>query len=174
MADSNSGSSVSLVRHGAKCSVCAHPQREEIDHAFVDWLSPSRIAKIYKLSRDSIYRHARATGLFARRQKNVRQALEKIIEQASEVKANANSIVAAVTAYARINAMGQWVERRETLNLKEMFDRMTRDELEAYARDGNLPRWFSAQSQLQETQNVSQLIDSKQKWIAESATNSNP
>jgi len=62
--------------------------------------------------------------------------------------------VAAVGAYARINALGQWVERRETLNLNELFDRMTRDELDAYARDGTLPGWFPVQPQLQGKQNV--------------------
>jgi hypothetical protein len=138
---------VSLTRHGAKCGICAHPQREEIERAFIDWTSPTRIARVYKLSRDSVYRHAWAIGLLPKRQKNVRSALEKIIEKAGDVKANAWSVVAAVGAYARINASGQWVERRETVNLNELFDRMTRDELEAYARDGTLPGWFPVQSQ---------------------------
>jgi hypothetical protein len=53
-------------------------------------------------------------------------------------------VVAAVQAYAKINAAGQWVDRTETLNLNEMFDRMTLDELEAYVRDGKLPHWFTA------------------------------
>jgi hypothetical protein len=45
-------------------------------------------------------------------------------------------------AYAKINANGQWVERSETVNLNELFDRMTREEMDAYAKDGTLPAWF--------------------------------
>jgi hypothetical protein len=45
-------------------------------------------------------------------------------------------------AYAKINAQGQWIDRSEHVHLNELFDRMTQGELEAYARDGNLPDWF--------------------------------
>ena len=136
----------SLARHASQCTICAHPEREEIEREFVEWTSPTRIATAHGISRDSVYRHAWAMGLFPKRQKNVRTALEKIIEQAGEVEVNAASVVTAVSAYARINAAGQWVERSETLNLNELFDRMTRDELEAYARDGTLPGWFPVES----------------------------
>ena len=50
--------------------------------------------------------------------------------------------MAAVQAYAKINAAGQWIERTETVNLHELFERMTETEPEAYARDGKLPDWF--------------------------------
>jgi len=58
------------------------------------------------------------------------------------VEVNAAAVVSAVQAYAKINAQGQWIDRSETVNINELFDRMTRDELEAYARDGTLPKWF--------------------------------
>jgi hypothetical protein len=73
----------------------------------------------------------------------VRAALERIIEKAGEVEVTAASVVAAVQAYAKINEQGRWVERSETFNLNTLFDRMTQDELEEYARDGVLPSWFS-------------------------------
>jgi len=92
--------------------------------------------------RASVYRHAHALGLFSRRQRNVRAALEKIIEKAGEVDVTAAAVVAAVQAYSKINAAGQWVDRSEHLNLNELFDRMTQQELEAYAKDGTLPDWF--------------------------------
>ena len=47
-----------------------------------------------------------------------------------------------VQAYAKINAQGQWIDRSETVNLNELFDRMTQAELERYAQDGTLPAWF--------------------------------
>jgi len=51
--------------------------------------------------------------------------------------------VAAIQAYAKINSKGQWVERTEQVNLNELFERMSNEELEAYAKDGKLPEWFT-------------------------------
>lgn len=81
--------------------------------------------------------------LFPKRQRNVRAALERIIEKAGEVDVTAAAVVAAVQAYAKINASGQWIDRTENVNLHELFDRMTQEELEACARDGELPSWFT-------------------------------
>jgi hypothetical protein len=87
---------------------------------------------------------AHALNLFAKRQRNVRAALERIIEQAGEVDVTAPAVVAAIQAYSKINTAGQWVDRSEHLNLNELFERMNEQELEAYARDGTLPAWFTA------------------------------
>jgi len=73
----------------------------------------------------------------------VRAALEKIIERAGEVEVNVTAVVNAVSAYARIDAAGHWVERSEHVDLNQLFDRMTVAELEQYARDGKLPTWFT-------------------------------
>jgi hypothetical protein len=51
--------------------------------------------------------------------------LEKIIEKAGEVEVTSSAVVAAVQAYSKINAAGQWVERSEHVNLNELFDKMT-------------------------------------------------
>ena len=91
---------VSPLRHEAQCTICAHPRRDEIDREFVNWASAAKVTKAYKVPRTSLYRHAHATGLFPKRQKNVRMALEKIIEQAGEVEVNAAAVVSAVQAYA--------------------------------------------------------------------------
>lgn len=131
-------------RHQAECQICSHRHREEIERDFLAWSSPAVIAKRYQLgNRASVYRHAHAFGLFPKRQRNVRAALEKIIERAGEVEVNAAAVVSAVSAYARINTAGQWVERSERLDLNQLFDRMSAMELEAYARDGKLPDWFT-------------------------------
>ena len=84
----------------------------------------------------------------------MRSALEKIIEQAGEVEVNAAAVVSAIQAYSKINAQGQWIERSEAVNLNELFDRMTREELEAYASNGILPAWFPARSELESEQNA--------------------
>jgi len=134
----------SLGRHRRTCSVCRHIKCAEIETDFIAWRSPAAITEEYGLSdRSSTYRHAHALGLFAKRQRNVRAALEHIIERAGEVEVTAASVVAAVQAYSKINSMDQWIDRSETVDLNELFDRMTRDELETYAHDGSLPGWFT-------------------------------
>jgi hypothetical protein len=135
----------SLGRHKRSCSVCRHEKISDIEADFIAWRSPALIAGEYGLAdRASVYRHAHAFGLFAKRQKNVRAALEQIIEQAGEVEVTSSAVVAAVQAYSKINAAGRWIDRSEHVNINEVFGRMTSQELEAYARDGSLPGWFSA------------------------------
>src|SRR5215813_2182867 len=132
-------------RHAAECKICAHTRCEEIEREFINWRSPAAIAKAFGLkNRASVYRHAHALDLFTKRQRNVRAALEKIIERASEVEVNAAAVVSAVSAYARINAAGQWVERSERIDLNQLFDRMSAVELDEYARSGKLPEWFTS------------------------------
>jgi hypothetical protein len=135
---------VSLVRHSQVCRICAHKKREEIEAEFVAWESPATIAKDFHLAdRATVYRHAHAFGPFEKRRRNVRAALERIIEHVGEVDVTAQAVVTAVQAYAKINAQGQWIDRTEQVNLNELFERMTQEELEMYARDGQLPVWFT-------------------------------
>jgi hypothetical protein len=101
------------------------------------------LAKQYGLSRDSIYRHVAAFNLRQKREKNLRYALERIIEQADSVTVNAAAVVSAIQAYAKINSQGAWVDRVERVDLNALFDRMTAGELESYAKDGTLPPWFN-------------------------------
>jgi hypothetical protein len=129
-------------RHEYHCTICSHSKREEIERALLNWSSPSSISKQYSVSRDSIYRHANALGLMEKRRRNVRAALEKIIEKAGDVEVSATAVVNAVAAYAKINANGQWIERSEHVSLNELFDRMTPQEMENYAATGTLPTWF--------------------------------
>ena len=134
---------VNIGRHVAECKICRHPQRDEIERDFVNWHSATAITRQYALgNRSTVYRHAHALGLFPKRQRNVRAALEKIIEKAGDVEVNAAAVVTAVATYARINSAGQWVERSEHINLTQLFDRLSTAELEAYASKGALPPWF--------------------------------
>lgn len=140
---SERGSSVNLGRHQRNCSVCGHEQREEIEAAFIGWRSPAAIAEEFGLAdRSSVYRHANAVGLFPKRQRNIRAALERIIERADSVDVTASAVVAAIGAYAKINSAGEWIDRTETVSLNDLFDRMSTQELEAYAQTGALPGWF--------------------------------
>ena len=139
----NPDATVSLGRHRRTCSVCRHAQRQEIETAFIGWRSPAAIAEEFGLAdRASVYRHAHALGLKEKRRRNIRAALERIIEKAGEVDVTASAVVAAVQAYAKINAAGEWIDRTETVSMNDLFDRMSTQELEAYAQAGELPGWF--------------------------------
>jgi hypothetical protein len=140
----NENKQVNLGRHRRYCKICSHPRREDIERDFTSWKSPMAISKEYRLAdRMNVYRHATALGLFEKRRRNIRAALERIIERAGDVEVTASAVVAAIQACAKINAQGQWIDRSEHVNLNDLFDRMTRDELEAYAKDAKLPDWFT-------------------------------
>ena len=137
---------VNLERHARCCKVCAHPKRDEIEQRFLAWGNVTELAKHYGLAdRINIHRHAWAFGLFDKRGRNVTAALDQIIERGLESKMEvpASAVVAAVQARAKINAQGQWIDRSEHVSMNELFERMTHDELEAYAKDGKLPEWFT-------------------------------
>jgi hypothetical protein len=95
--------------HRGKCTICKHPQRAEIERAFVDWCSPSEITQMFGLaSRATIYRHARARGLFELRRRNLHHGLARIAEQVADAKPSAANVIAAFIAMAKINARGEW------------------------------------------------------------------
>ena len=129
-------------KHSATCTICNHSDREEIERQWIAWGNTSQIAKDFHVSRDSLYRHAHALNLFEKRRRNLRAALERIVEKADSVQVNASAVVAAATALAKINGQGAWIERVESLDINLLFDRMDTAELESYARDGKLPEWF--------------------------------
>ena len=151
---------LSLGRHQRNCSVCGHPQREEIECAFIAWRSPAAIAEEFSLAdRASVYRHAHALGLFPKRQRNIRAALERIIERAGDVDVTASAVVAAVQAYSKINTAGEWIDRTETTSMNDLFDRMSTEELEDYAQNGTLPEWFKATVPSSSSLSLSPSID---------------
>lgn len=103
--------SSSLERHRRKCTVCKHAERDAIEEAFLHWLSPEFITKEFELPDwSTLYRHAHATGLFVQRRRNVRFALENVIERSVEVEITAAGLVRAVRAYTSLTDSGEWVE----------------------------------------------------------------
>ena len=101
----------SSSRHQRKCIICHHADREEIEQMFLHWFSASTIYRRFLLKdRSSIYDHAHATGLYSRRRKNMRCALENIIERSDECPISSNGIVRAIKAYCSLTTAGEWVE----------------------------------------------------------------
>jgi hypothetical protein len=138
----NDEKKIDLVRHKTRCSICSHPDVQEINQAFINWTSPTEIIREFQLGdKSKLFRHARACQLYEKRERNLRFALGKLIERASEVQLTASAVVQAYATLAKLNANGMWVERTEAVNLNKLFDKMTTSELEAYAREGIMPAW---------------------------------
>lgn len=99
----------SLERHKARCLICRHPQREEIEEDFLDWSSPREIAETYGIaSYRAIYRHATALGLFDRRRANIQRATDRIIERIGETQMTAAAIVGAIRI--TLNEERKWLD----------------------------------------------------------------
>jgi hypothetical protein len=106
-----------LERHARKCCICSHPDRDAIEDEFIRWDCPRRIAKDYQIAdRASFYRHAHATGLYARRRREFARVLENILEcvEHSTLEETADVIIRASRVYARLDENGNWVEPRRT------------------------------------------------------------
>jgi hypothetical protein len=54
--------------------------------------------------------------------------------------------VQAVVTLARINTQGQLVEPRNQATMHDVYDRMSPQELDVYAKYGTLPDWFDGMS----------------------------
>jgi hypothetical protein len=98
-------------RHAGRCKVCNHPDREDIEHDFLRWRDPEIISRVYDIAnKSSIYRHARATGLLARRRRNLRALFESIYERVDEARISADAIFRSLPTYARITEAGELLE----------------------------------------------------------------
>ena len=104
----------SFEHHRRKCQVCNHPDREAIEELFLAWHSPRSIriefGTYHRLDCSSIYRHARAAGLYAKRRKNLRAVFDLILEHAGNIEPTAHGIVAIVRAYSCLTDTHEWIE----------------------------------------------------------------
>lgn len=142
-----SGKALNLGRHKRYCKICSHEKREEIEQDFVAWKSPIAIAEEYGLAdRMNVYRHANALGLFEKRRRNIRAALERIIERAGYVEVTASAVVFAIQACAKINAQGQWIDRAEQVNPKRAFRAHVARQTRSVCQRRETPRLVHASS----------------------------
>jgi hypothetical protein len=101
----------SIDRHDRKCAICHHPERADLEEDFLNWRNADLLRKRYKLPNyRTIYRHARATGLYQRRRENLRFAAELLIEDVDQARPGPDTILRAINTCARLNDRGQWVE----------------------------------------------------------------
>jgi hypothetical protein len=145
-------------RHEQNCKVCNHPGREDIEQEFCEWKPVVAISREYKLNRVALYRHARAVGLFVRRDRNIKAALGRLIERGYRVRVTAGAVISAIQAYAKINAAGEWIDKSENVNViatRDLFSRMSRDEMLRYAETGEVPSWWPSDTSRRAAENAS-------------------
>ena len=87
--------------HRRKCSICNHPDRADIETAFLNWQPADGIVRDYNLpSRTSLYRHAEALNL--NRHKNLQSALDHIIERVATVTVTGSDVIRAIELSLRM------------------------------------------------------------------------
>ena len=132
-----------LISHRAHCSVCAHPECDEIERELISWKSIADIVAEYKLrDRSAVYRHINALGLKTKRYRNIRGGLGRIIERGYNAPVTTTNVIQAYALLARLNAGGELEERDGQPGKEDLLARMNYAEHEAYAKDGTLPSWF--------------------------------
>ena len=96
------GQSRQPQRHQSQCSVCSHPQSQELEEAWLDWGSTTLLAEKYGLSRDCIYRHAHRLGLYRERQNRIKRLYEKVLERLDTVKFSVSDLAKVLKEYTAL------------------------------------------------------------------------
>ncbi|MBZ5672067.1 MAG: hypothetical protein LAO04_20375 [Acidobacteriia bacterium] len=135
--------SVNLGRHQSQCTVCQHPERQEIEEEWINWVFPTGIAERHGISRDALYRHAHACDLFSKRQKNRKLILEKILERVDWAPISGSAFLSTYKVYDKITSAEEEKGHLQGENFKKSLKQMSQEERGAFARDGSLPEWFS-------------------------------
>ena len=99
-----------LERHGRKCKICKHPERELIEADFIQWRHPGDIADAYRIAYDGLYRHATATGLFELRRENVSIVVQKVLEEVEYVQEPSAAAILRAVRTLRLDSRGRWTE----------------------------------------------------------------
>jgi hypothetical protein len=109
--------------HSGKCTICNHPDRAEIEAAFLNWEPADRIVADFKLpARSSLYRHANAADLLNQRRNNLRAALDHIIEQAATARATASDVLNAIELSYRLSGTNVAPLRRYEVTYKHIHE----------------------------------------------------
>ena len=100
-----------LRRHSRRCAVCHHPHRNQIDFDFVHWKHPFDIVRKYNIRhRSLLYRHARATGLYAARSRDLRGAVKHILDGRASTPLRFAASLRAVHTSSHLGDPGKWPE----------------------------------------------------------------
>jgi AcrR family transcriptional regulator len=121
---------------------------QEIEQMFNQWTPVAQIAREFRVTRQSIYRHFSATGKLETRCENVRGLFRALIANGMEARRMTVPpavVLAAAVAISKLDNQNRTVDRLESLNPEFEFlsdVRWRRGEMERYAETGILPNWF--------------------------------
>jgi len=102
---------IDIKRHADQCAICKSEDRQEIEYLFVHWISPGYIVEQFNVrNRMTLYRHMHATGLYELRRRNLRSALDHLIEHAPSTTVSGDCIIRAIRAQSRLSEDGRWSE----------------------------------------------------------------
>lgn len=104
-----------IERHARKCTICRHPDREEIEQDYRNWFSAADIARRYDIDDSALHRHLDALGLLSRRRENLGIVLDRILERGPEKFISASEVIRAVKALACLSGESRWVEPPRTV-----------------------------------------------------------
>jgi hypothetical protein len=135
-------SNANLGRHQSQCSICNHPQREALEHDYLHYISVSWLVSQYRIPRYSWYRHVHALGLDQKRRANLLSPLERYIERGDSAPCTGSAFLKALQLLMELTGAGREV-KSDGLSPKEMLERMSQEEREAFAKDGSIPDWIS-------------------------------
>jgi len=136
---------VNLGRHQSQCSICSHPNREQWEHDYLLWISVSSSLFRSGISRYSWYRHVHALGLDQKRRANLLLPLERYVECGDSAPLTGATFLKALQLLMELTGAGREV-KSDGLSPKEMLERMSQEEREAFAKDGSLPSWISGET----------------------------
>lgn len=131
----NGDARVNLGRHQAQCTICRHPDCEEIEEAWIAWGYTGQIAKDFDVSRDSIYRHARAVNLYAKRRENSNMICEKVLERVDWIQFSGSNYISMLKLYLKIHPAEKEAEAARPSDPKT-FQPETTPKVEASGWDG--------------------------------------
>lgn len=132
--------------HKEWCPVCQHAEIKTIKEMFERWISPNRIGRLFNMRASYIRYHADIFGWTKRRAESLKTRLERILEDEYTAPLSAAHVIQAAQLYAQLNEQGKMSPQQVHLtNMNELFERMTKEELLAYAEQGTLPAWFKVE-----------------------------
>lgn len=123
---------------GRKCTICTHPQREEIDRAIARGESYRDISARYSVTVQAIYRHARAhlpQPVQAAVQAEMVEHGARILSQVRELNQRARQLLDEAAAHRRYTGAAAFLkEARELLTLEARLlgELDTRDKVEVH------------------------------------------
>ncbi len=97
-------------RHARKCQICSHPEREDIEQAYLRWTPPGVIVKEFNISYPAtLYLHVNAVGLAAERRRHMNSALDQIIEKAPDIRPTGRDIIEAIKVSSQMDERGVYL-----------------------------------------------------------------